>query len=215
MMVKRARSHWLSHDPQVARREAGVNANAGTEKGLQTVTRRPAQWQQGISGSRPPKTHQPSDSGHLHVGHDDGLDAADVEALGRGRLYQSINSSTRKSASQPSDQLAGTRWLDHEKAGVLVVDEDDLARVVLQLGLGLNCFEVWSAADGFEAVHLYLKHADRIAVVLLDFRMPGLDGLAMLDALRDLNPEVQVCFMGSDTAVYGLEALIQRRRGRR
>ena len=101
-------------------------------------------------------------------------------------------------------------WSVREKAGVLVVDEDDLARVLLQLGLGLNGFEVWSAADGCEAVHLYRKHADCIAVVLLDFRMPGLDGLAMLDALRDLNPEVQVCFMGSDTAVYGLEALIRR-----
>src|SRR5262249_47587810 len=38
--------------PTFHRQRPPVSKWIGTEKGLQTVTRRPAQWQQGISGSR-------------------------------------------------------------------------------------------------------------------------------------------------------------------
>jgi DNA-binding response OmpR family regulator len=97
-----------------------------------------------------------------------------------------------------------------EKPGVLVVDEDHLTRARLQMGLERNGFDVWTAPDGYEALHLYWKHAASIVVVLLEFRTPGLDALATLDVLRELDPEVRICFMACDSEVREPQALIQR-----
>jgi CheY-like chemotaxis protein len=97
------------------------------------------------------------------------------------------------------------------RAGVLVVDDEHLVRVMLQLGLERYGFEVWTAGNGREAIELYREHREEIAVVLLDVRMPGLDGPATLAALRELNPEVQACFMTGDPGAYDPEGL--RRRG--
>jgi CheY-like chemotaxis protein len=71
-------------------------------------------------------------------------------------------------------------------------------------------FDVWLAADGREAIDLYREHRESIAVVLLDVRMPGLDGPGTLDALRELNPEVLACFMSGDTGAYDPQELLRR-----
>lgn len=96
------------------------------------------------------------------------------------------------------------------KPGVLVVDGDRLMRIMLQLGLERNGFDVWLAPNGREAIDLYREHRENIAVVLLDVRMPGLDGPRTLDALRELDPEVPACFMSGDTGGSKPEALRQR-----
>lgn len=96
------------------------------------------------------------------------------------------------------------------KPGVLVVDDDHLVRIMLQLGLERNGFDVWLATNGREAIDLYRAHREEIAVVLLDVRMPGLDGPATLDAMRRLNPEVRACFMSGDTGDYEPNDLLQR-----
>jgi CheY-like chemotaxis protein len=97
-----------------------------------------------------------------------------------------------------------------EKPGVLVVDDEYIVRVMVQLGLQRNGFEVWLASGSREAIGLYRKHRDSIVVVLLDCCMPGLDGPQTLAALRELNPEVLVCFMSGDTTGYEPDGLRQR-----
>jgi CheY-like chemotaxis protein len=109
-------------------------------------------------------------------------------------------------ASQATEGEAQPR----DKPGVLVVDDEHLVRSMVQLGLERNGFHVWLASGGREAIGLYRNHRDRIAVVLLDVRMPGLDGPQTLDALRELNPGVRACFMSGDTAAYEPEELRQR-----
>jgi CheY-like chemotaxis protein len=91
-----------------------------------------------------------------------------------------------------------------------VVDDEHFVRSMLQLGLERNGFDVWLAANGREATDLYRLHQDRIAVVLLDVRMPGLDGPGTLDALRELNPQVLACFMSGDAGAYDPQELLQR-----
>jgi CheY-like chemotaxis protein len=97
-----------------------------------------------------------------------------------------------------------------DRPGVLVVDDEHLVRIIVQLGLERDGFDVLLASSGREAIQLYRAHRERIAVVLLDVRMPGLDGPATFDALRELNPEILVCFMSGYTGADALEALRQR-----
>jgi CheY-like chemotaxis protein len=97
-----------------------------------------------------------------------------------------------------------------DRFGVLVVDDDHLVRILVRMGLERNGFAVWLASNGLEAIEVYRTHRERIAVVLLDVRMPDLDGPHTLDALRELNPAVPACFMTGDVGDYAPEDLIRR-----
>ena len=96
-----------------------------------------------------------------------------------------------------------------EKPGVLVVDDEHMVRIMVQLGLERNGFDVLLARSGPEAIDIYRGHAEEIAVVLLDVCMPGLDGLETLEVLRELNPDVVACFMSSESGVCHPERLLQ------
>jgi CheY-like chemotaxis protein len=65
---------------------------------------------------------------------------------------------------------------------VLVVDDDAALRELLQLALGELGYAIAFAADGAEA--LELARLQRPSLVLLDWRMPKLDGEATAAALR-------------------------------
>jgi CheY-like chemotaxis protein len=120
-------------------------------------------------------------------------------------------------AQSPAEPTAAARepaeQRRHDKVGVLVVDDDRMVGIVTQLGLERNGFDVWLAADGREAIDLYREHGENIAIVVLDVRMPGLDGPQTLDVLRDLNPHVVACFITGDGGGYGAEELRQRGAG--
>ncbi|GIG35042.1 ATP-binding protein [Cellulomonas pakistanensis] len=68
---------------------------------------------------------------------------------------------------------------------VLVVDDEEASRVVLRGLLADAAAEVLEARDGAEALATLAAAAALPDVVLLDVRMPGLDGPATLAALRD------------------------------
>jgi CheY-like chemotaxis protein len=95
-------------------------------------------------------------------------------------------------------------------AGVLVVDDEEMVRQVLSTGLRHHGFTVWSAADGLEALEVYRQHHDAIAVVLLDVKMPRLDGPHTLAALQQAHGSVRCCFMSGHTGGYSDAELLAR-----
>jgi two-component system, OmpR family, response regulator len=91
---------------------------------------------------------------------------------------------------------------------VLVVDDLPLVREVLRASLRCHGFQVRLAADGQEAIELYRRDHDAIALVLLDVQMPGVDGPAVLTALRAIEPDVRAFFMTGDAGRYGEDQLL-------
>jgi len=92
-------------------------------------------------------------------------------------------------AADSSGPRAAT--LERMTGGVLVVDDDDAVRRInsqLLKRMGLRTFV---ASDGEEAMRLYALHGDEIDCVLLDLTMPGMDGVATLEALRRQNPAIK------------------------
>jgi len=79
--------------------------------------------------------------------------------------------------------------------GILVADDDEGMRQVLNIWLRHQGYGVWTAATSAEAVDLYTHHRDTINVVLLDVNLPAANGPQTLIALRQLNPQVCCCFM--------------------
>ena len=66
---------------------------------------------------------------------------------------------------------------------VLVADDDDDILLLVTTRLKRDGFEVIAARDGFEALALAQEHKPAVAV--LDVGMPGLDGLEVLEAIRE------------------------------
>jgi DNA-binding response OmpR family regulator len=66
---------------------------------------------------------------------------------------------------------------------VLVVDDDEEARLMVHTLLETEGYEVSMAKDGFEALDT-LKMDPDFNLVILDLSMPGLDGRKVLDRIR-------------------------------
>jgi PAS domain S-box-containing protein len=91
-----------------------------------------------------------------------------LAALGRERRGERRR---RGAASQVGDVAEGLR-----KARVLVVEDDELNRQVAEKILQRAGVEVVLAANGAEAVTLVLESGTAFSAVLMDLRMPMLDG---------------------------------------
>lgn len=87
-------------------------------------------------------------------------------------------------------------------AQVMVVDDDDLHRELVADYLALGGFEVRQARDGHEALALMTTLVPTL--VLLDVQMPGLDGVAVVTAMRrsPALAEVPVLFLSGVEAPH-------------
>ncbi len=77
-----------------------------------------------------------------------------------------------------------------DKAKILVVDDDDAVRLSYGAILTRAGCEAQLVPDGEEALRTMQSHPSQL--VLLDLRMPGADGLSVLEALKDRWPETEV-----------------------
>ena len=95
------------------------------------------------------------------------------------------------------------------RPGVLVAVDDPALRQLLECGLTLHGFAVWTAANGSAAINLFCQQDDAINLALLNLHMPGLDGPETLLALRVLRPDLPCCFMSGGTGKYNEQDLLE------
>ncbi len=75
---------------------------------------------------------------------------------------------------------------------ILLVDDEAAVRTITQETLESFGYRVLTAADGIEAVALYVGHQTEVDVVLTDMMMPVMGGPATIQALMRINPEVKI-----------------------
>src|ERR1700741_3206314 len=93
-----------------------------------------------------------------------------------------------------------------EAATVLIVDDDPLVRATFVRILQLGGFQVREAADGRQGLDEFRR--ERPDAVLLDLRMPGMDGLDVLSVIVEEAPETPVLVVsGAGTMRDAVEAL--------
>ena len=78
---------------------------------------------------------------------------------------------------------------------ILVVDDEQSLREMLEILLTREGFTVATAASGPEALELFKKNLFR--VVLTDIRMRPMDGLSLLKEIKALHPQTEVIMMSA------------------
>jgi two-component system NtrC family response regulator len=79
------------------------------------------------------------------------------------------------------------------KGRIVVIDDEVNAAAALQTLLGQDGYEVERAHDGRSGLQLVERHDPDL--VLTDLRMPGMDGLELLERIKALRPEAMVIVM--------------------
>lgn len=75
---------------------------------------------------------------------------------------------------------------------VLIIDDEAPVRRVAEDMLHVLGMKTVAAASGQEGIDLYKQHADNIDLIILDMKMPGMDGEETFRRLKSLNPEAKV-----------------------
>ncbi|MGD0057937.1 MAG: sigma-54 dependent transcriptional regulator [Verrucomicrobiia bacterium] len=82
---------------------------------------------------------------------------------------------------------------------ILIIDDEKLVRWSLQQKLGREGYEVESAPTGEEGLHLIRE--DGFDLVLLDLRLPGMDGVQVLQEIRNLERDIAVIMLTAETSI--------------
>ncbi len=90
---------------------------------------------------------------------------------------------------------------------ILVADDDEGLRKIIEFNLEQEGYDVITASDGKEALKLYDEHDP--ALVITDIKMPELDGIELLEEIRRRDVEklvvVITAFGAIDTAVEAMK----------
>ena len=128
---------------------------------------------------------------------------------GNGSVF-SFNAFFSLPAQQPKivEQTSTTNVLLGMKA--LLVDDSDSTRMVLSDMLSSFGFEVIVASNAIEAIEIFNRESESsvpLSLLVVDWRMPGMDGLQLVKKLRETNGnEVPSVLM---VTAFGLEKVVE------
>ena len=86
---------------------------------------------------------------------------------------------------------------------LLIVDDQFGIRILLNEVFSKEGYQTFQAANGYQALDIVEKHAPDL--VLLDMKIPGMDGIEILKRLKAINSDIQVIIM----TAYGELDMIQ------
>ena len=104
------------------------------------------------------------------------------------------------------------------KGLIMLVDDED---IVLDVGTQMIekiGYTVIKAKNGKEAIALFRKHKAQVSLVILDLRMPEMDGECAYELLKEIEPEIKVLISSgcslrdeaNQNLKYGCNGFIQK-----
>jgi DNA-binding NtrC family response regulator len=91
---------------------------------------------------------------------------------------------------------------------ILIAEDEDLMRAILTRLLEEAGYRVAAAANAEEALERFAS--EDVAATLTDIRMAGMDGLAFLDRIKDIDPEALVIVMTAYSSVDSAVAALRK-----
>ncbi len=84
------------------------------------------------------------------------------------------------------------------KAKILIIDDDEEINNLFKIYLEHDGFQVDTVTDAADALYYFKK--GKYDLILLDLKMPQIDGIAMYQALKNIDDEVSICLITADTS---------------
>ncbi|MFN2120986.1 MAG: response regulator transcription factor [Anaerolineales bacterium] len=96
------------------------------------------------------------------------------------------------------------------KSSILIVDDEDVARQSLTDILKLEGYSAAAVANGASAIEYVRTHP--IDLLVVDLKMPGMDGLQVIQAVNQTSPDTEVILLtaygSTDSAIQALRLRI-------
>ena len=97
--------------------------------------------------------------------------------------------------------------MSKERTRILIVDDEEIVRESLSAWLEKDGYTLATAPDGETAIDRIRK--ERWSILLVDLKMPGIDGLQVLEDVRKVQPDAAAVIMTAyatvDTAVAAMK----------
>jgi CheY-like chemotaxis protein len=71
---------------------------------------------------------------------------------------------------------------------ILIVDDEEIVRELLEYALEEEGFEVLTAENGFQAIEMFGDSSLSCDLAIVDFSMPGMDGLEVCRKMAEMRP---------------------------
>lgn len=97
-------------------------------------------------------------------------------------------------ATGSTDNPSATVHVESERGLVLQVEDNDCVASLVGHMLSRHGFRMLRAKNGVEGEQLFTEHAQEIAFVMLDCRLPDIDGAVLGRRLRQIRSDLPVLF---------------------
>jgi two-component system cell cycle sensor histidine kinase/response regulator CckA len=131
---------------------------------------------------------------------DNALNASGRPMGARFTIYLPVHAGEAPQRRKATAPEASSDWSAGGK--VLLVEDEDMVRAVAERALARAGYQITACSDGEDGLEAIGKDAD-FDIVVSDVVMPGMDGPAMVRAIREGHPDIPVLFMSG----YAEEAL--------
>ncbi|TVQ98576.1 MAG: response regulator [Desulfovibrionales bacterium] len=117
---------------------------------------------------------------------------------GRGTLFQVLFPVTRdivatfEHSSAEEELPEAFQVSDQPQGMVLVVDDEVMVRELCVEALEFLGYQSMTAVDGEDGVRVFREYQEHISCVILDLTMPKMNGVAALQAMRSIRPDVKI-----------------------
>ncbi|WP_422110910.1 response regulator [Erythrobacter longus] len=131
---------------------------------------------------------------------DNVMDSSNRPMGARFTIYLPVHAGEAPQRRKDSAPQKSSNW----SAGgrILLVEDEDMVRAVAERALARAGYQITACADGEEGLEAF-QEGSAFDIVVSDVVMPGMDGPAMVRAIREINPQIPVLFMSG----YAEEAL--------
>lgn len=116
----------------------------------------------------------------------------DVESTAGRRTTFSLYFPVQEAQFAPSPRKETGKPVARGKETVLLVEDEDMLLDLLSTLLSEHGYKTLTARDGQEAVEIFKRHHQEIAIVLSDMGLPKLGGWQAFQQMREVNPSTKV-----------------------
>ena len=111
--------------------------------------------------------------------------------VNRGSAFKVYFPATELAEAEAAIESDYDRYVGHEET-ILVVDDESSIREIARATLEAYGYKVLTAADGAEAIAVFVKNMDGIKAIIIDNMMPVLDGKSATVALKRMETTVKI-----------------------